>query len=200
MPFKVFFKFTLALISILIACENQTFDNNQIQRISEKNKKLIEKRTIECFEISLYEGGNEFDDGKIILKNNITNKKFSYLFKDIPLYSRKIDQVLSFVDFDFDNKKEIVIFGDYGLYIFDRITGKPKNIFKALNGPYCIKGSQNYIYTDRGEYIKDLKSKTIKIIGRCGANCGSEQIYEFSKKGMVKLIKDQHWDNNKKLN
>jgi hypothetical protein len=132
--------------------------------------------------------------GKIILKNNSTNKNFKYLFKHIPLYSKNIDQVLSFEDFNFDNKKEIVIFGDYGLYIYDCISGEPKKIFKAQNGPYCIAGSQNYIFTDRGEYTKDINSKTIKIIGRCGANCGSEQIYKFSKKGTVKLIKDQHWD------
>ena len=105
-------------------------------------------------------------------------------------------QLLALVeDFNFDGEKEIVISGDNGIYIYDRKTGKEKKFFeKEKGGGYAKTGSQNYIFTYRGEYKKDEKEKTITITGACGAGCGVEEIYRFESPETMKLVKKCEWD------
>ena len=192
---------TIALSVLLFSCKQEnkntktaTIESKKTETENIVYKKIIENEKFEEFTVSLFQGKDEYG-GKIELKKDGIEKPFTYTFKDIPYYSQNIEHVLAFEDFNFDGEKEIVIYGDNGLYIYDRKTGKEKNFFeKEKAGGYAKPDSQNYIFTYRGEYIKDEKEKTIKITGACGAGCGVEEIYRLESAETMKLIKKCEWD------
>ena len=139
-----------------------------------------------------------YSGGKIELKKDGIEKPFTYTFKDIPYFSQHIEHVLAFEDFNFDGEKEIVISGDNGIYIYDRKTGKEKNLFEKTAGygkGVKVVDVKNFINTHRGEYEINESEKTIKISGSCGAGCGSEETYKGFGDGTLKLIRKCEWDN-----
>jgi hypothetical protein len=84
-----------------------------------------------------------------------------------------------------------------GIYIYDRKSGKPKNLFKNTFedvGKKSDNSVNNYIHTYRGGYEKNEEEKTIKISGSCGAGCGSEETYQANDDGSLKLIKKCEWN------
>ena len=191
----------IALSVLLFSCKQEN-KNTKTDIIESKKtetenivyKKIIENEKFEEFTVSLFQGKDEYD-GKIELKKDGIEKPFTYTFKDIPYYSQHIEHVLAFEDFNFDGEKEIVIYGDNGLYIYDRKTGKEKMFFeKEKAGGYAKTGAQNYIFTYRGEYVKDEKEKTITITEACGAGCGVEEIYRVESAETMKLVKKCNWD------
>ena len=190
---------TIALSILLFSCkqENKNTKTVETKKTESENivyKKVIENEKFEEFTVSLFQGKDEYD-GKIELRKDGIEKPFIYTFKDIPYYSQHIEHVLAFEDFNFDGEKEIIIYGDNGLYIYDRKTGKEKNFFeKEKAGGYAKPNSQNYIFTYRGEYTKDEKEKTITITGACGAGCGVEEMYRVESGETMKLIKKCEWD------
>jgi hypothetical protein len=190
---------TIALSILLISCKQEN-KNVKIEETKKPEaekivyKEIIKNKKIEEFSVSLFQGKDEFE-GKIELKKDGMEKPFTFTFKDIPYFSQHIEHVLAFEDFNFDGEKEIVISGDNGIYIYDRKTGKEKKFFEKENeGSYAKTGSQNYIFTYRGEYEKDEKEKTITITGACGAGCGIEEIYRVESPETMKLIKKCEWD------
>ncbi|ELI6456058.1 hypothetical protein LIS90_12705 [Flavobacterium psychrophilum] len=190
---------TIALSILLFSCkqENKNIKIEETKKPEAEKivyKEIIKDKKIEEFSVSLFQGKDEFE-GKIELKKDGIEKPFTYTFKDIPYFSQHIEHVLAFEDFNFDGEKEIVISGDNGIYIYDRKTGKEKKFFeKEKAGGYAKTGSQNYIFTYRGEYIKDEKEKTITITGACGAGCGVEEIYRVESPETMKLVKKCEWD------
>ena len=192
---------TIALSILLFSCKqenkNTKTETVETKKTETKNivyKKIIDNEKLEEFSVSLYQGKDE-NEGKIELKKDGIEKPFTYTFKDIPYFSQHIEHVLAFEDFNFDGEKEIVISGDNGIYIYDRKTGKEKKFFeKEKAGGYAKTGSQNYIFTYRGEYKKDEKEKTITITGACGAGCGVEEIYRVESAETMKLVKKCEWD------
>ena len=190
---------TIALTILLFSCkqENKNIKTEETKKPEAEKivyKEIIKNKKIEEFSVSLFQGKDELE-GKIELKKDGIEKPFTYTFKDIPYFSQHIEHVLAFEDFNFDGEKEIVISGDNGIYIYDRKTGKEKKFFeKEKAGGYAKTGSQNYIFTYRGEYKKDEKEKTITITGACGAGCGVEEIYRVESPETMKLVKKCEWD------
>ena len=190
---------TIVLTILLFSCkqENKNIKTEETKKPEAEKivyKEIIKDKKIEEFSVSLFQGKDELE-GKIELKKDGIEKPFTYTFKDIPYFSQHIEHVLAFEDFNFDGEKEIVISGDNGIYIYDRKTGKEKKFFeKEKGGGYAKTGSQNYIFTYRGEYKKDEKEKTITITGACGAGCGVEEIYRFESPETMKLVKKCEWD------
>ena len=190
---------TIVLTILLFSCkqENKNIKTEETKKPEAEKivyKEIIKDKKIEEFSVSLFQGKDELE-GKIELKKDGIEKPFTYTFKDIPYFSQHIEHVLAFEDFNFDGEKEIVISGDNGIYIYDRKTGKEKKFFeKEKAGGYAKTGSQNYIFTYRGEYKKDEKEKTITITGACGAGCGVEEIYRVESPETMKLVKKCEWD------
>ena len=190
---------TIALTILLFSCkqENKNIKTEETKKPESEKivyNEIIKDKKIEEFSVSLFQGKDELE-GKIELKKDGIEKPFTYTFKDIPYFSQHIEHVLAFEDFNFDGEKEIVISGDNGIYIYDRKTGKEKKFFeKEKAGGYAKTGSQNYIFTYRGEYKKDEKEKTITITGACGAGCGVEEIYRVESPETMKLLKKCEWD------
>ena len=190
---------TIALTILLFSCkqENKNIKTEETKKPESEKivyNEIIKDKKIEEFSVSLFQGKDELE-GKIELKKDGIEKPFTYTFKDIPYFSQHIEHVLAFEDFNFDGEKEIVISGDNGIYIYDRKTGKEKKFFeKEKAGGYAKTGSQNYIFTYRGEYKKDEKEKTITITGACGAGCGVEEIYRVESPETMKLVKKCEWD------
>ena len=194
---------TIAVSILLFSCkqENKTVKTEEIKKTETENivyKKITENEKIEEFTVSLFQGKDEFE-GKVELKKDGVEKPFTYTFKNIPYLdlskAKSASEIVNFEDFNFDGEKEIVIYGDNGLYIYDRKTGKEKIFFeKEKAGGYAKTDSQNYIFTYRGEYKKDEKEKTITITGACGAGCGVEEIYRVESAETMKRIKKCEWD------
>jgi hypothetical protein len=196
---------TIALSILLFSCKqenkNTKTDTVEIKKNETEKivyKKIIENEKLEEFTVSVFQGKNELE-GKVELKKDGIEKPFTYTFKDIPYLDlsnvKSAGLIVHFEDFNFDGEKEIVIYGDNGLYIYDRKTGKEKKFFeKEKAGGYAKTGSQNYIFTYRGEYSKNDKEKTITITGACGAGCGVEEIYRVESADTMKLIKKCEWD------
>lgn len=194
---------TIALTILLFSCKQEnknvkkTEENKETKKEEIVYKKLIENEKIEEFTATLFQGKDELE-GKIELKKDGIEKPYSYTFKDIPYLdlskAESIKMIVDFEDFNFDGEKELIIFGDNGLYVYDRKTGEPKNFFKEEKGGYALDGSKNYIFTYRGEYVKNEKEKSITITGACGAGCGSEITYLAQSDGTMKLVKECNWD------
>jgi hypothetical protein len=194
---------TITLSILLFSCkqENKNTETVESKKSETENivyKKIIDNEKLEEFAVSVFQGKNELE-GKVELKKDGIEKPFTYTFKDIPYLDlsnvKSASLIVDFEDFNFDGEKEIVIYGDNGLYIYDRKTGKEKKFFeKEKAGGYAKSGSQNYIFTYRGEYKKDEKEKTIIITGACGAGCGVEEIYRVESGETMKLIKKCEWD------
>lgn len=196
---------TIALSIVLFSCKQES-KNTKSETVETKKtetenivyKKVIENEKLEEFTVTLFQGKDEFE-GKVELKKDGIEKPFTYTFKEVPYLdlskAETAGLIVDFEDFNFDGEKEIVIYGDNGLYIYDRKTGKEKIFFeKEKAGGYAKTGSQNYIFTYRGEYVKDEKEKTITITGACGAGCGVEEIYRVESAETMKLVKKCNWD------
>lgn len=196
---------TIALSIVLFSCKQEN-KNTKSETVETKKtetenivyKKLIENEKLEEFTVNVFQGKDE-TQGKVELKKEGIEKPFTYTFKEVPYLdlskAKTAGLIVDFEDFNFDGEKEIVIYGDNGLYIYDRKTGKEKNFFeKEKAGGYAKPDSQNYIFTYRGEYKKDEKEKTITITGACGAGCGVEEIYRVESAETMKLIKKCEWD------
>jgi hypothetical protein len=183
---------TIALSILLFSCKQE---NKKTENIV--YKKIIDNEKLEEFTVSVFQGKNELE-GKVELKQEGTEKPFTYTFKDIPYLdlskAKSAGLIVNFEDFNFDGEKEIVIYGDNGLYIYDRKTGKEKNLFKAINISETSKGTKNYIFTFRGEYTKDEKEKTITITGASSAASGTEDVYKVLDSNEMKLVKESNWD------
>ena len=193
---------TIALSMLLFSCkqENKTVKTEEIKKTENENivyKKIIENEKIEEFTVSLFQGKDELE-GKVELRKNGTEKPYTYFFKMVQQFvltkDSSAESIVSFEDFNFDGEKEIVINGDWGIYIYDRKTGMPKNLFKEENDSYCTKGTKNYIFTDRGSYEKNEKEKTITITGANSAASGKEDIYKIIENKEMKLVKESKWD------
>lgn len=193
---------TVALSVLLFSCkqENKNLKTEEIKKAETENivyKKIIENEKLEEFTVNLFQGKDE-SNGKLELKKGKNAKLFIYNFKDIPYLDiskvKSVNQIISFEDFNFDGEKEIVIFGDNGLYIYARKTGKPKNLFEEDNNRNCPKGTKNFIFTYRGEYEKNEKEKTIKISGSNSAFSGTEIIYRANENGKMNVVKKCVWD------
>ncbi len=191
--------YTIALSIFLFSCKQEN-KNTKTETVETKKsetenivyKKIIDNEKLEEFTVSVYQGKDELE-GKVELKKDGTEKPFTYTFKDIPYLdlskAKSAGLIVDFEDFNFDGEKEIVIFGDSGLYIYSRKTGEPKNLFLEDDNGYCQKGTKNYIFTFRGQYEINEKEKTLKITGSSGADKNSEEIYKAKSDGTMKLIK-----------
>ncbi len=193
---------TIALSILLFSCkqENKNVKTEETKKLEAEKivyKKIIENEKLEEFTVSVFQGKNELE-GKVELKKDGIEKPFTYIFKDVPYLdlskAESAGLIVDFEDFNFDGEKEIVIYGDNGLYIYDRKTGKEKNLFKAINISKTSKGTKNYIFTFRGEYVKDEKEKTITITGASSAASGTEELYKVLENKEMKLVKESRWD------
>ena len=196
---------TIALSILLFSCKQEnkntkteTVENKKTETENIVYKKIIDNEKLEEFTVSVFQGKNELE-GKVELKKDGTEKPFTYTFRDIPYLdlskAKSAGLIVDFEDFNFDGEKEIVIYGDNGLYIYDRKTGKEKVLFeKEKAGGDAKAGSRNYIFTYRGEYVKDEKEKTITITGASSAASGTEEIYKVLESNEMKLVKESNWD------
>ena len=195
---------TIALSILLFSCKQEnkntkteTVENKKTETENIVYKKIIDNEKLEEFTVSVFQGKNELE-GKVELKKDGTEKPFTYTFRDIPYLdlskAKSAGLIVDFEDFNFDGENEIVIYGDNGLYIYDRKNGTPKNLFKAINVSSNSKGTKNYIFTFRGEYVKDEKEKTITITGASSAASGTEEIYKVLESNEMKLVKESNWD------
>ena len=165
---------------------------------TEKSKIVIENQKLEEFNVKISKGKGEFD-GIIQLTKSGNSKPFIYKV-DVDFQSLKsASDIVSFEDLNFDGEKEIVIYANMsGKYIYDRKTGKEKNLFEKTAGygkGVKVVDVKNFINTHRGEYEIYESEKTIKISGSCGADCGSEETYKGFGDGTLKLIRKCEWDN-----
>ena len=161
------------------------------------NDILLENEKIEEFTVSVFKGKDEFEAILKITKNDF-EKPIVFKIQNIPYKTfNSLDtmkDLVTFEDFDFDGEKEIVIPSNNGIYLFDRKTGKTKDLFKAEEDRESGKKIKNFIFTYRGEYEKDSKEKTITIKGSSGAGSGTEQTYQVQYDGKMKLVKECTWD------
>lgn len=143
---------TIALTILLFSCKQENKNTKTVEIKKNENekivyKKIIENEKLEEFTVSVFQGKDELE-GKVELKKDDIEKPFTYFFKEIPYLdlsnAKSAGLIVNFEDFNFDGEKEIVIFGDNGLYIYDRKTGKPKNLFKAEDISENQKGIKNY--------------------------------------------------------
>ncbi|MCL9806797.1 hypothetical protein NAT51_14780 [Flavobacterium amniphilum] len=159
-------------------------------------KAVIKNERIEEFTISILKGKGDFS-GIIQITKDGSIKPFVYNV-DIDFSTLKsAGDVVSFEDFNFDKEKEIKIYAlNNGFYIYDRKSGKEKNLFEktAGYGKSKVVDVKNFINTHRGEYVINEADKTIKILGSCGAGCGSEQTYKGYGDGNLKLTRKCEWD------
>lgn len=111
-------------------------------------------------------------------------------------FSREIKATdfLSFEDFNFDREKEVVIASNSGIYIFDRQSGKPKDLFTKQKDRNTGKEVRNYIFTYRGSYQFNDNEKTITINSSNSAGSGMEEIYKADGTGNLKLTRKCEWD------
>jgi hypothetical protein len=187
----------IALTILLFSCKQENKNTKTVENEKIVYKKIIENEKLEEFTVSVFQGKDELE-GKVELKKDDIEKPFTYFFKEIPYLdlsnAKSAGLIVNFEDFNFDGEKEIVIFGDNGLYIYDRKTGKPKNLFKALDMSENQKVIKNYIYTFRGDYEKDEKEKTITMTGSSSAASGFEDVYKLVDSKEIKLVKESKWD------
>ena len=195
---------TIALSIVLFSCKQEN-KNTKSETVETKKtetenivyKKLIANEKLEEFKVTVFQGKDE-TQGKVELRKEGIEKPFTYTFKEVPYLDlskvKTAGLIVDFEDFNFDGEKEIVIYGDNGLYIYDRKNGTPKNLFKAENNSHSPKGTKNYIFTFRGEYKKDEKEKTITITGASSAASGTEEIYKVLESNEMKLVKESNWD------
>lgn len=196
---------TIALSIVLFSCKQEN-KNTKSETVKTKKtetenivyKKLIENEKLEEFTVTIFQGKDE-TQGKVELKKEGIEKPFTYTFKEVPYLdlskAKTAGLIVDFEDFNFDGEKEIVIYGDNGLYIYDRKTGKEKVLFeKEKVGGYAKAGSRNYIFTYRGEYVKNEKEKTITITGSSSAASGTEDVYKVLESKEMKKVKESRWD------
>lgn len=160
------------------------------QKIVIKNQKLGE------FNVTILKGQDEYD-GIIQLTKTGNSKPFIYKI-DIDFNSLKnASDIIRFEDFNFDGEKEIVIYANMNeIYIYDRKTGKEKNLFEKTYGYGVPKETyvKNFINTHRGEYEINKAEMTIKISGSCGVGCGSEETYRGNGDGALNLTRKCEWN------
>lgn len=170
--------------------------NIMFSQTSKNEKIIIKNENLEEFSITLikkadFEGiiqVTKKGESKPIINLNVEGQ--SYTFENL----NTIDGIITFEDFNFDGEKEIVIQSNDGIYLFDRKTGKPKNLFEKEKDRKSGKDVRNYIFTYRGEYEIDEKEKTIKITGSNSAFSGTEVIYRANGDGTMKVVKKCDWD------
>ena len=169
---------------------------NVIYSQTPKNLKVvIQNEKLQEFTISILQGDNEYS-GIVQITKNGNLKPFIYDVQIDLSNLKSVREVVSFEDFNFDDEKEIVIEEfKYGIYIYDRKNGEPKNLFEQTSGLGIEKEVTltNYIHTSRGSYEKNEQEKTIIISGSCGSMCGSEETYKGDGTGYLKLIRKCEW-------
>jgi hypothetical protein len=170
--------------------------NVMYSQTSKNLKTIIKNEKLEEFTISIlkkadYEGIiqiSKVGETKPIINLNVKGQ--AYDFANL----KTLTNIISFEDFNFDGEKEIVIPSNDGIYIFDRKSGKPKNLFEKEKDRKSGKEVRNYIFTYRGSYEIDEIEKTIKITGSNSAFSGIEETYKADGKGNLKLTKKCEWD------
>lgn len=106
--------------------------------------------------------GDDEYSGIVQITKNGNLKPFIYDVQIDLSNLKSVREVVNFEDFIFDGKKEIVIEEfKYGIYIYDRKNGEPKNLFEQTSGLGIEKEVPltNYIHTSRGSYKKTNKKK-----------------------------------------
>ena len=172
------------------------FANVMFAQTTKNLKTVIKNEKIEEFYVTLikkteFEGIiqiSKIGETKPIINMNVEGQ--AYVFDEL----KSVDGLVKFEDFNFDGEKEIVIESNDGIYLFDRQTGKPKNLFEKEKDRKSGKDVRNYIFTYRGEYEKDEKEKTLKISGSNSAFSGSEIFYRANENGTMKIVKKCEWD------
>lgn len=170
--------------------------NTMLAQTSKNSKTVIKNEKVEEFTVTIIQK-NDISALVQITKNGNT-KPFVYNVDTDFTQLKSATDIVRFEDFNFDGEKEIVIEAFMnGKYIYDRTTGKPKNLFEKTYG--YGRGNdesyvQNYIHTHRGEYEINNEEMTIKISGSCGAGCGSEETYKGDGTGNLKLTRKCEWN------
>ncbi|WP_134391831.1 hypothetical protein [Flavobacterium psychrophilum] len=181
---------------ILTAVITIGITNTMLSQTSKNLQTIIKNEKIEEFSVTIIKKA-EFEgivqiykigQTKPIINLNVNGQ--SYVFDNL----KSAVGLVEFEDFNFDGEKEIVIQSNDGIYIFDRKTGAPKNLFKKKQDRTAKKSVQNYIFTFRGEYVKDEKEKTITITGASSAASGTEDVYKVLESKEMKLVKESRWD------
>ena len=170
--------------------------NIMFSQTSKNEKIIIQNEKLEEFSITLikkadFEGiikVTKTGESKPIINLNVEGQ--AYAFDNL----NTTDGIITFEDFNFDGEKEIVIQSNDGIYLFDRKTGKPKNLFNKEKDRKSNKDVRNYIFTHRGEYEKNEEEKTLKITGSNSAFNGTEVIYRANEDGTMKVVKKCDWD------
>ncbi len=171
------------------------FTNLCIAQSKADRKSFIRDAKIEDLIINIYQ--NDEYAGTVEVKKTGLTKSFIYQV-DIDFANLKsVNDVVTLEDFNFDNEKEIVISAHMnGIYLYDKNSGKPKNLFNDQHGYGRPEETmvRNYIHLARGSYNKSDEEKTITISGSCGALCGSELTYKGDGAGNLILIRNCEWN------
>lgn len=92
--------------------------------------------------------GDDEYSGIVQITKNGNLKPFIYDVQIDLSNLKSVREVVNFEDFIFDGEKEIVIEEfKYGIYIYDRKNGEPKNLFEHLRFRNRKRSSLNKLYS-----------------------------------------------------